>query len=117
MTTDGDRSRRSRGIRALDALSERFRALPGVDGATMFGSPALKVHGKVFGFVGTEGELIVKVPADRATALVDQGVAERTRIGRNAAREWVGISLEHAELWSGLLEESRRYVADGSDPG
>jgi len=115
-------NQRSEGQRALDPLAAGFLQMPGVDRAAMFGSTGLRTHGKVFAFVGTAGELIVKVPADRASELVTDGVATRVRIGRNPAREWIGVPLQapgdNVDLWRDLLVEAHRYVSrlHGGDP-
>lgn len=84
----------------------------------MFGSNSLRTYGKVFAFVGTAGELVVKVPADRASELVADGVATRVRIGRNPAREWIGVPAQAdgdgdgTDLWRDLLDGAYRYVSE-----
>lgn len=77
----------------------------------MFGSQALRVVGKVFAFIGREGALVVKVPAERATGLVEDGTAARVQIGRNPAREWISLPLTATDRWQGLLAESFRHVS------
>lgn len=110
----GPKAQRIRGQRVLEVLAADFAHLPGVDWSSMFGSNALRTHGKVFAFVGAAGELVVKVPADRASELVADGVATRTRIGRNPAREWIGVPAQTGgddmDLWRGLLSEAYSYV-------
>ena len=107
---------RSQGQRALDALAVDFLHLPDVDRSSMFGSNGLRTYGKIFAFVGATGELIVKVPSDRASELVADGGATRVRIGRNPAREWIGVPAqadgEGTDLWRDLLDEAHRYVSE-----
>jgi TfoX/Sxy family transcriptional regulator of competence genes len=81
---------------------------PEVTRATMFGSPGLKVNGKVFAcFV--KGELVVKLPEERVDALVESGQGERFDPGMGRVmREWV--ALEPADSWPALAAESRKYV-------
>jgi hypothetical protein len=88
----------------------------------MFGSNALRTYGKVFAFVGIAGELVVKVPSDRASELVADGVSTRVRIGRNPAREWIGVPAQADDdgdgvgvgnnLWRDLVDEAYRYVTE-----
>lgn len=108
------RRQRSQGQRALDALAGDFLVRPGVDRSSMFGSNGLRTHGKIFAFIGALGELVVKVPSDRASELVTGGVATRVQIGRNAAREWIGVppqtGRDGTDLWRHLLDEAYRYV-------
>lgn len=103
--------RREVGQRLLDDIATAYLEHPGVDRGAMFGSQALRVLGKVFGFIGSEGALVVKVPGERASALIEDGTATCIRIGRNPAREWIGLPLAATDRWSGLLAESFRHVS------
>jgi TfoX/Sxy family transcriptional regulator of competence genes len=93
---------------------ERFETVaaehddPEVTRATMFGSPGLKVNGKVFAcFV--KDKLVVKLPAERVTALAESGKGERFDPGMGRVmREWV--ALEPDDAWPALAAESREYV-------
>ncbi|ADB31875.1 hypothetical protein Kfla_2810 [Kribbella flavida DSM 17836] len=113
--------RRERGQRLLDEPAGAYDGVPGVDRSRMFGSEALRTEGKIFGFVGSDGELIVKVPAERAAAVVADGGAERVRIGRNPAREWIGLAYprtpDERERWRELLGVAHEYVASQGDGG
>lgn len=53
----------------------------------MFGSEGLRVNDKFFAFLGADGQLIVKVPAVQAAALVANGEADRMRAARSTTRE------------------------------
>jgi hypothetical protein len=93
---------------------ERFEAVaaenndPDVSRATMFGSPGLKVNGKVFAcFV--KGELVVKLPAERVDALTEADKGEHFDPGMGRVmREW--IALDPADDWPALAAESRAFV-------
>ena len=90
---------------------------PAVTRAVMFGSNGLKQSGRFFAFVGGDGELITKVPAERAAAVVADGLGAPVKIGRNPAREWVAVPLsspDEAPTWRSLLAEALEY-ASGSD--
>lgn len=117
---DDRRQQRARGQAVLDALAVDVLPLPGVERAALFGSSGLRVHGKVFAFVGTEGGLIVKVLAARASALIADGMATPVRIGRNPAREWIEVpvpsSSDDTDHWRDLLDEAYRFVAELAAP-
>jgi TfoX/Sxy family transcriptional regulator of competence genes len=93
---------------------ERFEAVaaehddPDVTRATMFGSPGLKVNGKVFAcFV--KGKLVVKLPAERVDALTAAGKGKHFDPGMGRVmREWV--ALEPDDEWPARAAESRGYV-------
>lgn len=108
---DGTQSTRRAAQEILDRLASAYTDRPGVDRAAMFGSEAVRVGGKIVGFVTPEGELVVKVPPPRASALVEAGTAARMPIGGRPAREWLGVPLARSGLWADLLEESFAYVS------
>ncbi|WP_432949377.1 MmcQ/YjbR family DNA-binding protein [Kribbella sp. CA-253562] len=113
------RSDRRRGQDLLDELSTAYDGLPGVDRSLMFGSEGLRVGTKFFAFVGAEGELIVKLPADRVAGLLAANAAEPVHIGRNPAKEWAGIPYPPADndQWRDLLAEAHAFVAaEGGRP-
>lgn len=115
MTQDARRARDDARAVFRDLVPE-FLGREGVDQGAMFGSEALRVHGKVVAFVDGEGGLVVKLPAARAESLVDSGRAGRVRIGRNEAREWVSLppvqaGAEGEDGWRSYVEESLTFVA------
>jgi len=68
-------------------------------------------------FVGAEGELVVKLPQARVDELVASGAGSRVTIGRNPAREWIGVPPAPdggEDLWRPLLREAHRYAAAGA---
>ncbi|TDC42198.1 MmcQ/YjbR family DNA-binding protein [Actinomadura sp. KC345] len=80
-----------------------------------FRSPGLRVGGKVFAFLGFDGELIVKLPSDRANAFVDAGTAEKVVMGERTMREWIAFPAlddRAATLtqWREVAREAHRYV-------
>lgn len=99
----------------LADLAVDYLGRPGVGQRRMFSGDSLTVHDKIFGFVDTEGNLVVKVPADRADELAAAG-AHRMRMGRGEAREWVGVppaADDSDALWGRVLAESFAYVTGG----
>jgi hypothetical protein len=80
----------------------------------MFASEGLKLNGKFFAFVGRGGELIVKLPADRARQLIDAGDASRLEVGTRSMREWAAIPLptgpDGIESWRAITAEAFEFL-------
>ena len=98
----------------FDDLTAEYDGRPGVDRAPMIGGSGLRLHGKFFAFVGSGGRLIVKVPQDRAAALVGDGVGEAVRVGGRPTREWVGVAHAGLATWPTLIAEAFDYLARSS---
>jgi len=99
----------------LDDVGHCFDDDPNVAMATMFRRPGLRVGGKIFAFLGNRGELIVKLPRDRAAQLVDAGTAEHVVMGKRTMREWVELparadTASTLSLWKPLAKEAHHYV-------
>jgi hypothetical protein len=98
----------------LDMVAEGFDQ-PDVAMGTMFQSPGLRVGGKVFAFLGHDGELIVKLPRDRANHFVDAGTAEPVVMGKRTMREWIAFPGQEDRaatlaLWRDVAQEAHTYV-------
>ena len=92
---------------SFDELANEFLSEPGVDEGTGFGSnPGLRVGGKIFA-MEVDGRLVVKLPAERVTALTETS-AEPFVIGKRTMREWV--SVEPRDDWSALAREAYEFV-------
>ncbi|MFC6879446.1 MULTISPECIES: MmcQ/YjbR family DNA-binding protein [Actinomadura] len=99
----------------LDRIAEDFNDEPDVAMGTMFRSPGLRVGGKVFAFLGHDGELIVKLPQDRARRLVDAGTAEHVTMGTRTMREWIAFPAQENDtatlaLWRNIAHDAHQYV-------
>lgn len=118
-TDPARRERRAAGQAVLDGLAEEYLGCNDVDRAAMFGSSALRVHDKVFAFVGADGELIIKLPADDARELVEAGNGTPVKIGRNPAREWVAVDQaagDEPDPWRDLIAASYAHVRSTARP-
>jgi hypothetical protein len=79
-------------------------------GGKGFGSTGLKVKGKLFAFVSSQGEFVVKVPKDRVDQLVATGKAEQFDPGHGRRmKEWAAIHSAAAD-WIALAREAHRFV-------
>ena len=78
-----------------------------------FGSDALKVRGKIFAMLSSQGRLVVKLPRPRVDALVASGDGERfdpRRDGR-VMKEWLSLAPTSPLEWLSLAREARAFVA------
>ena len=95
----------------FDPIAARLLERPEVDIGAMFGSEGLRVRGKVFGFVGHLGGLVVKLPEARVTELAEQGVAARMIMRDRPMREWATVSVEAGpQRWDDLISEALAYL-------
>jgi hypothetical protein len=94
-------------------LDELAAGLAGITRSPMFGSSGVRRNGQLLAFVGRAGDLIVRVPADRAQALLGAGRAHEVRMGRGTAREWIGLPLPadgDPATWRELLEAAHAHA-------
>ena len=97
---------------AFEAILARFDGEPGVEQGTGFGkSPGLRVRGKIFAML-VDGELVVKLPADRCAELVAAGHGRPFRSGGREMCEWVVVGEEHAGDWLALAEDAHAFVGN-----
>ena len=91
----------------FDAVIARFDGEPGVERGTNWRSDGLRVNGKIFA-MHVNGELVVKLPAERCAALVEAGRAHPFQSGKRTMREWVAIGDD--EDWVTLADEAFAFV-------
>ena len=97
---------------AFEEVVDALLAEPDVDEGTGFGKmPGLRTGGKIFVML-VEGELVLKLPAERCAELVAAGGARPFEVGRRAMREWVQIAWVDPAAWLELAREARVYVSD-----
>lgn len=99
-----------RGHELFGPIAAPFLERDDVDPGWIFGSEGLRVRGKIFAFLGHEGDLVVKVPRERADALVTDHGARRLRTGTREMKEWVVLEQRQAELWAPATEEAFAYL-------
>jgi hypothetical protein len=76
-----------------------------------FGSTSLKTEGRIFAMLVGD-RLVVKLPAARVSALVDEGVGERFDPGHGRIqKEWLAVSGEDVGTWRALVTEAEGFVA------
>ncbi len=82
---------------------------------TMFRRPGIRAEGKIVAFLGTDNELIVKVPRARALALIAAGEASDVTMGKRTMREWITLPAastreETIATWTPHVREALAYV-------
>ncbi|TMR91050.1 TfoX/Sxy family protein [Nonomuraea basaltis] len=105
----------------LDQVAESFTGERDVAVGTMFRSPGLRVGGKIFAFLGHHGQLIVKLPSDRADEFVEAGTAEKVVMGKRTMREWIAFPAREDRaatltLWRNVAQEAHQYVGSLRQP-
>jgi hypothetical protein len=88
-------------------------ARPGITAGRMFGSPVLKVGGKVYAML-VKGRLVVKLPRDRV-ALMASGLGDPFDPGHGRpSKEWVAVDAAASRRWRSLVDEAREFIASAS---
>jgi len=80
-----------------------------VEQGRMLRSSGLKAGGKFFAFA-RDGELVVKVPAERVAELVASGTGVLFFSGGRRMREWVCLRPPDADTCAARVDEARRFV-------
>ena len=98
-------------VEQFEAIAVAHEHNPGVTRATGFGAtPGLRINGKIFAML-MDGQLVVKLPAERVTGLEDAGAGRRLGTGRGRPyREWIALWPD-AVPWPDLAAEAFAYVS------
>jgi hypothetical protein len=95
-------------VRLFDAVTEALEHDPSIGKGWGFGSSALKVGGKIFAML-VDGELVVKLPAERCAELAAGEGATTFQVGKRQMREWVSVA-PGAHDWDALAREALAFV-------
>jgi hypothetical protein len=121
MAPESDRPRREG---TADQVQARFAAiaesLAGRQGVAVgtgrrgFGSDALTVNGRIFAMV-TRGQLVLKLPTDRVSALIEAGDGLPFDGGKGRPmKERVVLTPTSSRHWLALAEEACSFASQGS---
>ncbi|MGH3383549.1 MAG: hypothetical protein ACRDO1_03115 [Nocardioidaceae bacterium] len=89
-----------------DELTDDLLYDPAIGRATMFGYPCVRLAGRFLASYDKAGCLVVKLPRDRVTELVESGDGDPFAPAGKVFREWVSIPTVDRELWQTLLAEA-----------
>lgn len=96
----------------LHEMSTAALAHPEVATGTMMGFPCLRVAGSFFASCDHRtGDLIVKLPRDHVTQLIDNGVGKPFTPASRTFRDWVLIDDRDETRWTAMIEEARQFVS------
>ena len=91
-----------------------LRGKPGVEvgfGKKGFGSSALRVGGKIFAMLSSQGEFVVKLPRERVDELVASKKGKRFDPGGGRVmKEWFAAAPGTEDSWLPLAREAMRFV-------
>jgi hypothetical protein len=98
--------------RALyDELTDDLLYDPAIGRATMMGYPCIRLAGRFLAsYDDRAGCLVVKVPRERVTQLIERGEGDPFAPAGKVFREWVSIPTVDPKLWRTLLEEAVDFV-------
>lgn len=96
------------GARELyEELTDDLLYDPAVGRATMMGYPCLRLAGKFLASYDEKADsLVVKLPRERVTELVESGAGDPFAPAGRVFREWVSIPTVDRKLWRALLAEA-----------
>jgi hypothetical protein len=78
---------------------------------TMMGSRCLRVDGEFTAMIHTKtGDLIVKLPAERVTELVEAGTVEAFAPNGRVFREWASVPTTDEDSWEPLIAEAVTFA-------
>jgi hypothetical protein len=97
---------------AFAELANHLLPEPDVSEGRIFASNGLKAHGRIFAMLSRE-RLVVKLPAERCTALVAGGAGVPFESGGRRMREWVTLTdAPDAGAWLALAQEALAFARE-----
>jgi hypothetical protein len=95
----------------VDVLrTERGVTVPGESDRRGFGSSALRVNGSIFAML-SRGHLVVKLPRDRVTALIRDGIGGPFDAGKGTPmKEWLTVLSDDDRTRRALAQEALDFV-------
>jgi hypothetical protein len=90
-------------------IAFEFLGRDDVEEGTMFGFGCLRASGQFVAMPGNNfGGMVVKLPANRVTALIEAGTGSPVAPAGRPFKEWVAV--DDQTLWPGLIEESIAFL-------
>lgn len=87
-------------------------AMGQMDEGTIMGGPCVRVKGEFLAMPYHKGSgLVVKIPKERVTELIEQNVGQPFAPAGRVFREWVLVEKYNAAIWTELLAEGRAFVS------
>ena len=90
-----------------DELTDDLLYDPAIGRATMMGYPCVRLAGRFLASYDDKAAcLVVKLPAERVTELVETGIGDSFAPAGKVFREWVTIARPDRKVWGTLLAEA-----------
>lgn len=97
-----------------DELTDDLLYDPAVGRATMMGYPCVRLAGRFLAsYDDKAGCLVVKLPRERVTELVEHGLGEPFAPAGKVFREWLTIATVDRSLWQQVLAEAVEFARAG----
>jgi hypothetical protein len=94
-----------------DELTDDLLYDPAIGRATMMGYPCVRLAGRFLASYDDKAAcLVVKLPSERVTELVETGTGDPFAPAGKVFREWVAVCTPDRELWSTLLAEAVTFA-------
>jgi hypothetical protein len=94
-----------------DELTEDLLYNPAIGRATMMGYPCVRLAGRFLAsYDDRDGCLVVKLPRDRVTELIESGSGDPFAPAGKVFREWVSIPAVDRGLWQQVLAEAVEFA-------
>ena len=100
-----------------DELTDDLLYDPAIGRATMMGYPCVRLAGKFLAsYDDKAGALVVKLPRERVTDLVDTQAGDPFAPAGKVFREWIAITTVDRDLWRALLDEAAAFARASLPP-
>jgi hypothetical protein len=97
-----------------DELTDDLLYDPAIGRATMMGYPCVRLAGRFLASCDNKaGYLVVKLPRERVTELVEEGRGDPFAPAGKVFREWVSIPTVDRALWQAVLAEAVDFARHG----
>lgn len=97
-----------------DELTDDLLYDPAIGRATMMGYPCVRLAGRFLAsYDDKAGCLVLKLPRQRVTQLVENGDGDQFAPAGKVFREWVSIPTVDRSLWQTLLAEAVDFARQG----
>jgi hypothetical protein len=97
-----------------DELTDDLLYDPAIGRATMMGYPCVRLARRFLASFDDKAQrLVVKLPRERVTELIDTGDGDPFAPAGKVFREWVSIPTVNRELWATLLAEAVAFARRG----
>jgi hypothetical protein len=97
-----------------DELTDDLLYDPAVGRSTMMGYPCVRLAGRFLACYDKHvGTLVVKLPRERVTDLIESGAGDPFAPNGRTFREWVSVPAVDRKLWAQLLKEAVDFARKG----